>query len=553
MEMQYEKKNLDEITVSSIKQKFNYLNKYFKLYCRQPVNLKLSFNELKIPTYDDNYDIIYEGIIYISPNKTNILLIFVIALNEPFDCIKIYFNKNTPFIDFLINWVYFMTYNIVTNDGTIFTDYSIIENNIYSLDVDMVAHIKNMNKENYLRQYFIESCKKIKKHTPSNKITGTSMLTSKYRHRKNPHELTKQFKPKTILKLKSSSSLSSSDLTKKLYKKRYGIQLASNQNRFKTTKRISHINSDIRSKLRKYTELPKKYSSEVESSYDMNIGLLIITAHGGVEFTSKNIPIVDIPPEIKNTYYKSSSKPGCGSFRPKKIYSINNPHNLEQRRNNIEKCFRETNNKREFSKYFFECDAERHKLFMRHISESLDISKLESLQSTNMYKPDVYNGKVKKILNKSFATNSEEDIDEDNPHNQIILILYNTVDKIYIKLNLFNMDDITKLCIYIKENKIRNEEQLKKLDNIFYKIHNGLTKNFVGTNPIKQINIKDILILLSFLELDDLYIYDDSCSHFILPETVIEEIKQKGKTIDEIHREISKIIHKEAPIKQIGI
>ena len=543
--MESEKKNLDEITVSSIKKKFKYLNKNYNLYCRPN-------NKLEFKCFNSSY--FYVGYIYIHPDEDNKLLRFLIRAS-PHKYIEISFNENTPFIDFLINWVYFMTYNIVNKNGIHFLNYIIKVNENpsikYVLDVETDKHIKKMKEEFYLRKYFIESCKKIfsiGKHTPSNKITGTSMLTGKYRHRKQPHELTKQFRPKTILKLKSSS-----DLTKKLYKKRYGIQLASNQNRFKTTKRISHINSDIRSKLRKYKELPKKYSSEVESSYDMNIGLLIITAHGGVEFTSKKIPTVDIPSEIKNTYYKSSSKPGCGSFRPQKIYSINNPHNLEQRRNNIEKCFRETNNKREFSKYFFECDAERHKSYMNFLYKSLDISKLESLQSTNMYKPDVYNGKVKKILNKSFATNSEEDIDEDNPHNQIILILYNTVDKIYIKLNLFNMDDITKLCIYIKENKIRNEEQLKKLDNIFYKIHNGLTKDFVGTNPIKQINIKDILILLSFLELDDLYIYDDSCSHFILPETVIEEIKQKGKTIDEIHREISKIIHKEAPIKQIGI
>ena len=548
--MESEKKNLDEITVSSIKQKFNYLNKYFKLYCRQPVNLKLSFNELKIPTYDDNYDIIYEGIIYISPNKTNILLIFVIALNEPFDCIKIYFNKNTPFIDFLINWVYFMTYNIVTNDGTIFTDYSIIENNIYSLDVDMVAHIKNMNKENYLRQYFIESCKKIKKHTPSNKITGTSMLTGKYRHRKNPHELTKQFKPKTILKLKSSS-----DLTKKLYKKRYGIQLASNQNRFKTTKRISHINSDIRSKLRKYAELPKKYSLEVESesgtgsereSYDnINIGLLIITAHGGVKFTSKNIPTIDIPQEIKNTYYKSSSKPGCVASGPTQKAFDYNYHGFEQIRNNIEKCFRETNNKQEFSKYFFECDADRHKLFMRHISDRYNFSKLPSLQSTDMYKPDVYNGKVKKLLDKTFQTDFDEAL-----NTQIVFILEETMSS--TKYNLLDLNDITKLYTHIKR-RIYNKEKIKKLDNTFYKIHNGLTKDFVETNHIKQINMKDILILLSFLELDDLYIYDYSCSVFLLPEKVIEEYREEGKTIDEIHREISKIIHKEAPIQQIGI
>jgi hypothetical protein len=352
----------------------------------------------------------------------------------------------------------------------------------------MVEHIQKMNEDFYIKKYFINSCKQMGLITHNSRITNTMS-----RQRKQPHELTKQFRPRTKLKLKSSSN---SSQTKKLYKKRYGIKVLSNQNRFKTTKKISHINSDIRSKLRKYAKLPKKYPSEVESDYDMNIGLLIITAHGGVEFTSINIPIVDIPANIKNTYYKSTSKPGCGSLRPKKTYSINNPNDpyiLEQRRNNIEKCFRETNNKREFSKYFFECNADIHQTFMKFLSKNLDNSKLPSLQSNNMYKPDVYNGKVKKLLNKSFATNSEEDIDENNPHNQIIFILYNTVNKIYTKLNLFNMDDITKLCIYIKENKIRNEEQLKKLDNIFYKIYNGLTKDFVGTNPIKQINIKDII------------------------------------------------------------
>ena len=550
--MEHETHVLDEKTISLIKKKFKYLNKNYNLYC-QPNN------KLEFKCFNSSY--FYVGYIYIHPDEDNKLLRFLIRAS-PHKYIEISFNENTPFIDFLINWVYFMTYNIVNKNGIHFLNYIIKVNENpsikYVLDVETDKHIKKMKEEFYLRKYFIESCKKIfsiGKHTPSHKITGTSMLTGKYRHRKQPHELTKQFKPKTILKLKSSSSLSSSDLTKKLYKKRYGIQLASNQNRFKTTKRISHINSDIRSKLRKYAELPKKYSLEVESesgtgsegeSYDnINIGLLIITAHGGVKFTSKKIPTIDIPPEIKNTYYKSSSKPGCGSFRPKKIYSINNPHNLEQRRNNIEKCFRETNNKREFSKYFFECDAYRHKLFMRHISDRYNFSKLPSLQSTDMYKPDIYNGKVKKLLDKKFQTDFEEDV-----HNQIVFILEETLSS--TKYNLLDLNDITKLYTHIKR-RISNQEKIKKLDNTFYKIHNGLTKDFVETNHIKQINMKDILILLSFLELDDLYIYDYSCSIFLLPEKVIEEYREEGKTIDEIHREISKIIHKEAPIQQIGI
>jgi ribosomal protein S8E len=547
--MESENNFLDEITISLIKEKFIYLNNYYNFYCRPQYKIELILNESK--TDDDG--VIYEGIIYITPNITNILLKFVIELNPtPIEYIKIFYHGKYLIIDFLIIWVYFITYNIVTNNGTTITTYFITDtetskSSIFTLSVNMVKHIQKMNEDCYIRKKFIDSCKQMGLITQNSRSTITMS-----RQRKEPHELTKQFKPKTILKFNSSSSSSSSQ-TKKLYKKRYGIKVLSNQNRFKTTKRISHINSDMRSKLRKYAELPTKYPSEVESDYDINIGLLIITSHGLVKFTSINIPIIDIPPNIKNTYYKSSSKPGCKSFRPKKHKSIDNPNSIEQRRNNMETCFRKTVNKREFSKYFFECDADKHKLFMRYLSKNLDNSKLSSLQANNMYKPDVYNGKVKKLLYKLFETNFEEDTDEDNPHNQIIFILYNTVNKTYTKLNLLNKDDIKKLCLYIKDNNIRNEEQFKKLEDIYHQIHTGLTKYFVGTNLIKKINMKDILTLLSFLELEDLYIYDDSCSDFVLPQYIIEAIKKKGKTIDEVHQQISKVIRKEAPIQKIGI
>jgi len=545
--MEYEIDFLDEKTILSIKKKFKYLNNHYNLYCQPDSKLELRYV---------NYGYCYVGNIYIQPDEYNILLRFIIRIT-PYNQIEISFNEKTPLTDFLINWVYFMTYNIVSKNGSYFLKYIIKVNEIPSvkhiLDVETDKHIKKMNQEFYLRKYFIESCKKIfsiGKQPSNHEKNNASMITGIYRYRKQPHELTKQFKPKTILKLKSSSSQ-----TKKLYKKRYGINLASNQNRFKTTKRISRVNSDMRSKLRKYAELPRKYSLEVESEtgseydYDdfINIGLLIITAHGLVEFTDANIPIIDIPPEIENTYYKSSSKPGCGSFRPFKSSLYNKYYGLEQIRNNIEKCFRETVNKKEFSKYFFECDTDRHKLYM---SKKIKFNNLSSLDLEDMYKPIVYNGKVKKLLNKSFSTKPEEDTDELNPHNQIIFILEQTLS--YNKYNLLDLNDIRKLYTYIK-TILSNQEKLRRLDEIYDKIQIGLTRYFAGTNHIKKINIKDILTLLSFLELEDLYIYDDSCSSFFLPEDVIEDLSKDGKTIDEVHRELSNLIHKEAPIQKIGI
>jgi hypothetical protein len=183
---------------------------------------------------------------------------------------------------------------------------------------------------------------------------------------------------------------------------------------------------------------------------------------------------------------------------------------LKHRRNVYEKCFKK--HTLDFYNYFDNCLKKLNNEYLKEIKNDktekyfIRDSKDESYELDRAIN-QLENGKrVNKIINKNLSSNFDRD-------NKLIFILYNTRKNKYERYNLFKFEDVNKL---------------------FSGIDAEIFINYKFKLESENTTLQEVIGLLSLLHLDHLYIYDDSCSSYILPEQI--------KTYPNINRIIDNII-----------
>jgi len=161
------------------------------------------------------------------------------------------------------------------------------------------------------------------------------------------------------------------------------------------------------------------------------------------------------------------------------------------------------------------------------------------------YDPLQNNGKVTKLLNKSFSTgvNKVED--------KIIFILYNTTTKQYEKYDLLNLEVVRGIIVrFLKTGIIMGSDKPAKV--ILDRILNNLKSYY------RVITLEDILFIIKNFNLEYLYIYDESCSVYnIKPEMIqhytIDLPEEERLTQPQLEEEITKEIHRDFRKENAGI
>ena len=291
-------------------------------------------------------------------------------------------------------------------------------------------------------------------------------------------------------------------------------------NYYNFTQKIKHMkcNKEFLKKRGKPTKQIRKSTLRTDIP-DYSIGLLMITVHGSIPIFSnqKNeiiIDIIDIPEQLSNVYYKLTTKCGFVSYRSKlEMSSDNSEYNdfvgdsydsdmvvdnleitLKHRRNVYEKCFKK--HTLDFYNYFDNCLNKLNKEYLKSIKNDKHNKYFVRESNDESYELDramnqLEKGKkVNKIINKILSSNFKRD-------NKLIFILYNTKKNKYERYNLFKFEDVNKL---------------------FSGIDDEIFMNYKFKLESENTTLQEILGLLNLLHLDHLYIYDDSCSSYILPE-----------------------------------
>jgi hypothetical protein len=304
-------------------------------------------------------------------------------------------------------------------------------------------------------------------------------------------------------------------------------------NYYNFTQKIKHMkcNKEFLKKRGK-TINSKRTTKRITDIPDYSIGLLMITVHGNIPIysNSKNeiiIDIIDIPEQ--NVYYKLTTKCGFVSYRSRlEMSSDNSEYNefvgdsydsdmiddltltLKHRRNVYEKCFKK--HTLDFYNYFDNCLQNLNKEYLKKIKNDKNNKYFVRESNDESYELDramnqLEKGKkINKIINKNLSSNFDSD-------NKLIFVLYNTKNNKYERYNLFKFEDVNKLFSGID-------------DEIFI--------NYKFKLESENTTLQEVIGLLSLLHLDYLYIYDDSCSSYILPE--------KFKTHPNINKIIDNII-----------
>jgi hypothetical protein len=489
-------------------------------------------------------------------NNNSLLIQIVIYITE-----KIVVNGD------IIN-LYLIKKNI--NDSTV-EQVSITESYIKDLHNKMTIKNLSMSFKSICGQTFLKELIKTTKQIPLFKENGIDengkmqyihSRTLSPRKIKNPHELTSTFRPKTLKRLSSPSPIMSKMTRKRInaltsqerkkfmnlsqseiYKLRYGTRLHKNRFKKKTIK--------------------KSLISEPFMEDNANIGLLIITTHGDIMYDSTrlgNLKIIPIPIEIKNTYYRSYAKPGLyaevdnqGRFSPNvsptndsdDIYKYEGSTTLKRlasmrttalnqfrlsdkrKRSIYEQCFKDTNDKLKFYKYFFNCGLD---YIIKYKKQQIKRRNPYDADDTSRAMGDIVdNGKVNYLLNKIYTT--------DGSSQKITFIFYNTEEKQYRKYDLFRFDDFKRFC-----SDFSIDEDLEVIKN-YSQILNPINA-LLGT---KRATTLELLEILKYLNLDFLYIYDETCSTYRINEELIEFYRKRNPTISqlEINKEITKEIYDE--------
>ena len=576
---------LSKKSYEQIIKRFHNFKTFVRIFCDQ-TNVKLLL-EYNATTEEIIGRLIFRStsteIINLPMGGVFIFITFIIYKNNDYIYIE---NPSKLEKPDLIDIVIYLTEHIIVN-GNIITSYMIkknLDNNgeyfqineSYIKDLHKKMNIQNFtNLKNICVQTFTKKRIKTTKQIPlfkesgidengKMKYTQSRILTP--RKIKNPHELTNTFRPETLKKLNSSSStidkmsrkrideLNSQERKKmmnltqsQIYKLRYGTKL--DKNRFKTK------------------TIKKKSSSSKPSIVDnANIGLLIITTHGTIMYNSNklgNLKIIPIPIEIKNTYYRSYSKPGLyvqeypstihspdvsptndsddiykyeGATSVNRFASIRaketNKFLLSDRRKRsiYEPCFKDTNDKLKFYKYFFNCGLDYIVQTKKELFKKRRINPHDEDDTKREMGDIVDNGKVNYLLNKLYTV--------DGPTQKITFIFYNTEDKKYNKYNLFSYSDFEKFC---RDFSIDKELQI-------------IREYFMNITFDKRLTTLHLIEVLKYLNLDFLYIYDETCSTYgINPNLITYYTQVAVPTMSEtqINKEITKEIYDEVNKKLI--
>ena len=306
-------------------------------------------------------------------------------------------------------------------------------------------------------------------------------------------------------------------------------------NYYNFTQKIKHMkcNKEFLKK-RSKTINTKRSTKRSTDITDSSIGLLMITVHGSIPIHMNNeneiiIDIIDIPEQLSNVYYKLTTKCGFVSYRSRlEMSSDNSEYNefvgdsydsdmlddmtitLKHRRNVYEKCFKK--HTLDFYNYFDNCLKKLNDEYLKQIKNDktekyfIRDSKDESYELDRAINQLEKGKKINKIINKNLSSNFDRD-------NKLIFILYNTRKNKYERYNLFKFEDVNKL---------------------FSGIDAEIFMNYKFKLESENTTLQEVIGLLSLLHLDHLYIYDDSCSSYILPEQI--------KTYPNINRIIDNII-----------
>jgi hypothetical protein len=328
--------------------------------------------------------------------------------------------------------------------------------------------------------------------------------------------------------------------------------------------------SKTRRRSQEYSHVPIRSD---DTSSNVNIGLLLITCHGEIIYESTRLghpPFIEIPREIQNTYYRSFSKPGLvcyftqstpispqvsPTFDEEEKYEYDEDilqtsamngimYSRRHQRNVYEKIFRKFKDKLHFYKQFFDIGFDYKKKYMRDIKTQITTG-IDSYKKKLFYDPLQNNGKVTKLLNKSYSAgvNTVED--------KIIFIIYNTTTKQYEKYDLLNIDVVRGIIVkFLKAGILTGADRPTKA--IIDRIVNNLKLQY------RKITMEDILFIIKNFNLDYLYIYDESCGVFnIKPEMIrhytVDLPEEERLTQPQLEEEITKEIYRDFRKENAGI
>ena len=581
---------LTEESFITINKKVHFIKTMFRKYCEQ-TKLNFSLN------YDNRQNIIIGKFELSSSSAYNYGLYskLIFYLNEADNYIMIVNMINPPkrkIIDLLI-YILLDTQSI---QNTI-TNFKIRYN--IKLQTSEYFNITQENRKEFLERYHLKNilnelklvCNESfltrkdltqrKGHEiPLFKITdinsrGQQVISYsrsvKARRKLNSHELDRNYTSRKVKRLFNSSPTKKNSFKVKSLDKEKVRQVLE-------TRKRAFLERDIKTSKRRTIES----NSEMDEG-DVNIGVLIITMHGGIpyykeRFGQNGFSLFKIKiDKFPNVYYRSSTKIGLYSFfdiphpisptvspnndSDDEYEYINNSHlskvtehlqrntirfSHKNKRNIYEKCFKKTHNKLKFYKYFFNCGLDFMGKYKKNIVKQIRPSgyKLTTLydevNDEKRYLEDIVdNGKIDYYINKIYSTDSDTLDGIKDTHHKLKFIFYNTSTKRYEKYNLIDEDDFMKYCNVFGID----------IANPVVRIYLSKIKN---TNNIKIISMVFILNILSFLNLKYLYIYDESCSSYDIDPRLIQyytEVAEPKMTIAEIDKEITKELYEEVQLK----
>ena len=579
----------------NINKKVNFIKSLLRKYCKQT---KLIFSL----TYEITLNIIIGKFELSSSSAYDYGLFyrlsFVIRMNQNYILITNNLNESNITINNLLMYILLDTNtgNFIITKFKIKSNPSLPNMTNYNIEEEKrkelleLFHLKNIintfnkickegfltRKETKVRKVDEIPLFKVSKINSRGQQVFSYMDSVKARRKLNSHELVRNYTSRKVKRLNSSSSSKRNRFqVKSLDQDRVRQVLETRKRSYRQTlKGIPRERK--RESIRERETIRERELEMIEG--DVNIGVLIITMHGSIPYNQprlgKYYSLVSIQEnKFPNVYYRSSTKIGLYAISTmSSIYSPDvSPNNdsddeyeyvnsgnlskiktlqaiqlssvrlsFKNKRSIYEKCFKQTHNKLEFYKYFFNCGLDflgKYNKLMSNYSKDSDtkiITVYDEKHDKKRFLEDIIdNGKVNYLLNKIYSNEHDKpDGTKDQTH-KVTFIFYNTSTRRYQKYNLIDEDDFNKYCQDFGID-ITNRAILKYIDDI---------KN---TNSSKTIILMQLIHNLSFLNLKYLYIYDDSCSSYDINPELIQyytEVAEPKMTIDEIDKEITKEIY----------
>jgi hypothetical protein len=328
--------------------------------------------------------------------------------------------------------------------------------------------------------------------------------------------------------------------------------------RFKSVTRKSKGNN-IASIKRRINSLKMSFERPVERQVDIpvfnkddiNIGLLIVNAHGSIQIrkTESNmlqLPLVDIPVRDTKLYYKSITLPGYVNYFEKENQDINPSFNSEENdyeyigdsqlsdietvseyttihnnfhkitlahyRNIFERCFKK--NPLKFYEIFYSCGNKIINKYLRGIKSNLRPHDKKEIDYSKLNKT-TGPGPIHTILDKILTLGSDK-----KENAKITFIVFNNSSK---KFEKYNLSDFSHKNIFM-------------LGKTFKSLMTNIVQLKSGTIHLSSL----INLVLSYRkELSSLYVYDTTCSTYN-SEVEPHRLDEIDEMIDELPDTIGK-------------